>query len=230
MKKVPSIFGFFLVQTLFLNSYVFAQEQFDTKYNVIYEVGADGVAEIFQNISIINKENDVVATNYTLTIDRTSVYDVTAKDGEGDLDVEVKEEGGVTKLSVEFNEQVIGTGRSLDWELKYKTRSLANKVGEIWNINIPKVEVLDSTQEYNVKLIVPKTFGPKIYVSPQPVSQGENENSYTLNFDKTSLGQTGITASFGSFQVLNFQLKYKLENKGILATYQDVAIPPTVKN
>ena len=230
MKKVPSIFGFFLVQTLFLNSYVFAQEQFDTKYNVTYEIGTDGEAAIKQNISIINKENDVVATNYTLTIDRTSVYDVTAKDGEGDLDVEVKEEGGVTKLSVEFNEQVIGTGRSLDWELKYKTRSLDNKVGEIWNINIPKVEVLDSTQEYNVKLIVPKTFGPKIYVSPQPVSQGENENSYTLNFDKTSLGQTGITASFGSFQVLNFQLKYKLENKGILATYQDVAIPPTVKN
>ena len=181
------MFRLIVLLTLIFNNQVFAQEQFDTRYNVVYEIGADGLSEIFQNISIINRENDVVATNYTLTIDRTSVYDVSAKDGEGDLDVEVKEEGGVTKLSVEFNEQVIGTGRSLDWELKYKTRSLANKVGEIWNINIPKVEVLDSTQEYNVQLIVPKTFGPKIYISPQPVNQDENDNTFTLNFDKTSL-------------------------------------------
>ena len=67
------------------------------------------------------------------------MYDVRAKDGEGDLDVVVKEESGVTRISVTFNEQVIGVDRSLDWELHYKTKSLAGKVGEVWNINIRSI-------------------------------------------------------------------------------------------
>jgi len=225
-KLFGLLVGFLLLS---FSNVVLAQEQFATEYDVTYEIQPNGEVLVTQDISIINLENDVVATNYAITIDGADIYEVIAEDSEGDLEPETVTENGITKVSVTFNEQVIGKDRSLDWKLEYKTRDLASKVGEVWNINIPRVEVLDSTKSYNVSLILPKSFGPKIYISPDPVEETEDETSYIFIFDKDRLQQNGVTASFGSHQVLNFQLKYKLENQGRFGVYKDIALPPNIQ-
>lgn len=228
MKKSLKIFVFLLI-VLFLQKPGYATEQFDTGYDVFYDVSNDGETQVTQDISIKNKQSDVVATSYNLSINKMSIYDVKGSDRAGELEFEVEVNGPITKISTNFNEQVIGIDRTLNWQLKYKSKDIATKVGEIWNINIPKVDILESTKEYNTTLKVPISFGSEIYISPKPTEKEQDDKFYIYKYNKESLTKTGITASFGSYQILNFQLSYKLENESSIANYQEIALPPSIK-
>jgi transglutaminase-like putative cysteine protease len=219
-----------LLSAFWLPQKALAQEHFNTGYNVTYKVQEDGVVEVTQDISITNNRNDVVATDYTLTINKMKIYDVEGSDDEGQLDIKVDEDKNYTKISTQFNEQVVGEGRTLTWTLKYKTKDIASKVGEIWNINIPKVEVLDSTAQYNITLVVPNNFGPEIYIAPQPDIKTEELDTKVLKFNKITLQKGGITASYGNSQTLNFRLKYSLQNNSVFGSYQEIALPPTIED
>ena len=207
-----------------------ADELFDTEFNVVYNIAPTGEASIVQNIKITNKQDDVVATNYSLTIKDMNIYDAAGTDDEGELKLETSKDVNTTTLKTEFNEQVIGADRSYEWQLKYKSGDIATKVGEVWNVHIPQVEVLDLTKDYNVTLVVPKEFGPEIFISPLPTKATDEGASITYFFDKKTLAEKGITASFGNFQTLNFQLKYNLSNESAFTSYQEIALPPDITN
>jgi len=220
----------FLIITSLLLPPALADELFDTEFNVVYNIAPTGEASIVQNIKITNKQDDVVATNYSLTIKDMNIYDAAGTDDEGELKLETSKDVNTTTLKTEFNEQVIGADRSYEWQLKYKSGDIATKVGEVWNVHIPQVEVLDLTKDYNVTLVVPKEFGPEIFISPLPTKATDEGASITYFFDKKTLAEKGITASFGNFQTLNFQLKYNLSNESAFTSYQEIALPPDITN
>ena len=227
-KTIAFALAVFLTIAGFLPLRAFADELFDTEFNVTYNIASSGEADITQNIKITNKQNDVVATNYSLTIKDMNIYDAGGTDDEGELKLETITLDNTTTLKTEFNEQVIGADRSYEWQLRYKSRDIATKVGEIWNVHIPKVEVLDLTKGYNVTLIIPKEFGPEIFLSPLPAKITEDGTTTTYFFDKDALAERGITASFGNFQVLNFQLKYNLAGDSVFTSYKEIALPPDI--
>ncbi|HSX39608.1 MAG TPA: hypothetical protein VLI92_03390, partial [Candidatus Saccharimonadales bacterium] len=148
------------------SSKTFAQEQFETQYDIQYKVGSDGQTSVQQNISIINKQKDVLATTYVLTVKQMEIYDVSAEDRKGTIETDVKTSSNETTVRVTLRNQAIGLGKQNDISLFYKSKQIASKIGEIWNINIPPVEASDSTSKYNVSLTIPHEFGPKIYISP----------------------------------------------------------------
>lgn len=228
MKKIRSLLPILLL--LAFTNRVGASEQFDTGYDVLYEISTTGETQVTQNISITNKQSDVVATSYNLSINKMRIYDVQGNDRNDDLEFKVLVNGPTTEISTTFNEQIIGIDRTLDWTLKYKSKDIATKVGEVWNINIPKVDILDATSEYNTTLKVPVSLGENIYISPKPVTESKDDGFYIYEYTKESLEKTGITASFGSYQVLNFQLSYKLKNDSSVQTLQEIALPPSIKN
>ena len=227
MPTFKKLILFVLLASLTLKSTA-AAELFDTEFNVYYTITESGDTQIDQDIKITNKQNDVVATNYSLTIKDMHIFDATGTDEEGPIEVETTVTNDVTTLKAEFNRQVIGVDRSYEWQLNYKSKDIANKVGEVWHINIPKVEVLDVTKDYNIVLIVPDSFGPKIFVSPVPTNELVRDGYTQFFFSKEALEKKGITASFGNYQVLNYQLMYNLTNTTGFVTYQEIALPPDI--
>ncbi|MBI2414703.1 hypothetical protein HYV31_02590, partial [candidate division WWE3 bacterium] len=181
IASITSIISVFLLAP---QRYTFASDQFDTEYDVLYDIKPSGETQITQNIKIINKLPDVVATSYSLNINKMNIYDIVGKDEEGNLEIQTEKVGETIKISTKFNSQIIGTGRSLDWVLNYKSKDIATKVGDIWNISIPKVETLDTTKNYRVTLKIPIEFGPEIYVSPKPSKKNPTNTFYELEFTK----------------------------------------------
>lgn len=230
MKKTFKLFIVFClcIIAFYLPKTVRASDDFETQYNVFYEISKGGEVEIIQNLSVLNKKSSVFAKNYSLNISQMRVYDIKAFDKKGPLKIKVSEENGVTTIKIDFNEQVIGEGREYKWTLTYKSKDIAHKIGRVWNVYIPKIEILEAVKTYDIKLIIPQDFGPKIFISPAPISTVENNSNSEYKFDKNSVKNEGISAAFGKNQILNFKLDYHLQNLSKFATTQEIALPPDI--
>ena len=234
MTKYQRLFLLFiglLLEFSINTSYVYAQslpqeeDQFDIEYDISYKALEDGETQVSQVISITNKSNDIVATKYSLTIKQMEIYDLSAEDEKGDMDIDEQRNDSSITVNVKFNKLVVGKDKNYKFTVKYKSKSITNKVGDIWNINIPRVQANNLTKSYNIKLYVPKTFGPRIFISPKPIEELEEKSNYIYKFGKEDLETRGISASFGKFQTLNFQINYELINNAAWFTQQEIALP-----
>jgi len=227
LKKFVLIFFTFV----FTISEAQAQEQFETSYNIIYEVNSEGITTVTQNIEIENAEEDVLATTYSVTVKQMEIFNVRGEDTAGKLDIDMKrdsEKNAIT-LSTPLNEKVIGKGRKNELTIIYETKDLANKVGNIWNVSLPKTANLDDVKNYKATIKIPAEFGPEVFVSPKP-KETDNENGYiTYRFSKEELSGKNVTAAFGTNQILNFKLNFHLQNTEFFPTKQEIALPPSLK-
>lgn len=230
MRLIKVLIITLLITYLFHPAYAQENPPFLTNYNVEYSIDKTGETQINQKVSILNLEKDVVATNYTLSIRKMNIFDLKADASRGDIEIKEDKSGDTIDVDLTFEETVIGEGQSNDFEINYKSYDIASKTGEVWNINVPKVNLLASTKEYNVQLKVPKDFGPEIFVSPKPLLKEDSENYIIYNFNKNTLEKNGITASFGQYQVLNFRLDYDLVNDSRFDAKKTITLPPDIKD
>jgi len=149
-------------------------------------VGKDGVTTVTQNIEIENKEEDVLATTYSVTVKQMEIFNVYGEDTAGELEIDTKrdsEKDAVT-LSTSLNEKVIGKGRKNELTIVYETKDLANKVGNIWNVSLPKTANLADVKNYKAIIKIPREFGPEVFVSPKPKKTNKENGYITYIFDK----------------------------------------------
>lgn len=208
-----------------------AEESFAIIHKIIYSANPQGVTAVEEKITIENLTNDSVATVYAADLKQIAVYDVYASDIKGVITPEISRNKNNTSIKLKLKALVIGKGKKNIISLNYKTKSIAQKVGQVWNVNIPKVLNQDSSNNYNVTLIIPKTFGNKIFIAPLPQTTQENLYNLTYTFGEHGpLKDVGITASFGNYQTVNFKLKYQIKNDSIFSVNQEIALPPDVLN
>ncbi len=233
MQFINKLFKTF-IPVVFLFAFTlnnFAANEFRTEYDVRYEILENWETLVTQEITITNLKNDVVATNYTLTVKQMEITDIEAIDQNGKMGIsEEKDDDGSTTIRAKLNENIIGKDRVSRFTFKYKTKDIAHKVGTITNINIPRSSGVDVIQRYDVTLVIPKSFGPKVFVSPIPKLATEEGNNYIYSFDRERLTDQGISATFGKYQALNYNLKYQLKNDTVVSAIQEIALPPDIKD
>ncbi len=225
MKKHAAVILMLLLLSTFKSTK--AADEFGTKYEILYEIQPTGTTYVTQQIQIVNKQKDVIATNYAMSIKQLRIFDVESTTKGIKLDIE--EDKDKTTLKAEFDDYAIGQYKAKDLEIMYKTNDITNKVGEVWNINIPKIQNLDFVDDYNVKLKVPKSLGPQIYISPIPLKTSEENDFKVYYFNKTLLNNIGIDGAFGQKQVLNFKLDYILQNNSFFTKNMQIALPPEIE-
>jgi len=229
--------AFIPIITIFLSLFAFlnnqnarAAEKFSLEHNVIYDIQTDGSVNVNQDITLTNQENDVIATNYTLTTKYTDITDEKAQEGETNIAIKKTVDEESTKLTAIFDDVAIGKGNTKNFSISYKTKDIIYKIGDVWYINIPKSEITNTTTLYNVQLIIPKDFGNRLFISPQPQIEKEtSDTQVTYYFTKEDLLNTGITAAFGTYQTLNFKLDYQLKNYKFLTSIFEIALPSDIE-
>ena len=233
LKKPKTLAGilFIALILLIIPKETVAQDQFETSYDIIYKVSSNGETTIDQNIEIKNREEDVLATTYSVTVKQMEIYEVSGTDTAGELEIDVKRdtEKGATIINAQLRDKIIGEGRKNELRISYKTKDLANKVGSIWNINLPKTANLSNVKDYKATLQIPEDFGPLIFISPTPKEEDESESFKTYKFSEEELSGKAVTAAFGTNQMVNFKLSYHLQNDSLLPSKQEIALPPTIK-
>lgn len=230
MKRSARVFPLFLlfsVYSLFFSApKALASAEFETSYNVRQEVDTNGITRVTQEISLTNKLSNVYATHYSFTIEAGQIENVYAEDALGPLEKTVETQGKTTAINLSFNEQIVGTGKTLKFSLKYDALDLASKNGQVWEVTIPKLSDPSQIDDYNLVLAIPKTFAEPAFITPEPSSRRSEENFNLYTFRKEQLINSGASAAFGSFQVFDFTLYYHLKNPEIIAAETKIALPP----
>ncbi|MCH7951842.1 transglutaminase domain-containing protein [Patescibacteria group bacterium] len=203
-----------------------AAGEFEAHSKSIYKVSLEGKTTVTHELTLTNKRANVYATDYALSIGSTRIKNVWAKDAVGFINPNVRTTSNTTTLSFSFNEKAAGLGQTLSFSIGYEDEDVAQQVGRIWEINIPRPEDINEFSTYLVQLSVPAEFKDPVQMTPQPKERSEQEGTITFEFTKDALQKRGITAIFGEKQVLSFNLRYSLENPGPIGKVVKIALPP----
>ncbi len=120
VKRVAAVLIFFFF--LFLPPRVFAANEFGTSYDVLYDVGDDGITTVTEKITLRNLTSEYYANQFKLTIGATQISDIVASDPGGPLAVTSEQKANATSMRVKFNQQVAGLGKTLSWNLSFKSK------------------------------------------------------------------------------------------------------------
>lgn len=220
--------SFFLLTSLFLNTNVMAAD-FNAEYSVVYDISNDGLTHVTQNVSFINQTKNKYATRYNISVGSSKLTNFRAKDGGGEIKPEVNTKEDNTDITLNFNDKVVGFGRSINFTLSYDSTDAAVRNGQLWEVNIPKLATEENISQYSLILKVPSSFGPIHYINPTP-AKTEDGDKRIFTFNKDEVFKSGINAAFGEVQVFDLNLKYHLYNQNLFNTIQEIALPPDTEN
>lgn len=202
-----------------------AASDFATSYEVNYDIDETGVASVTEDIILRNLSDRLYASTFSITIGASDVTDIEARDSQGVLKHSVIHLDKKTQIKVEFTQQVVGLGKEHTWSLKFKSKDFAQKIGNSWQVSVPKIASLENLESFDLSLSVPVSFGDPSSIQPEPNRQTERIGKLNYFFSKDQLTESGIFAAFGSDQTLEFNLTYNLNNQGILPKVMTVALP-----
>lgn len=226
VKKIILFIVYSLWFMVFSLNTAFAEGEFATSYDISYVVGTDGVTDVTQKITLKNLTTQYYASSFSLNLSSTQIFDITAFDAAGPLELETKKQGIQTSITVKFNQQIAGKDRLFPWTLRFKSRDFASKQGKIWQVSTPKIALVENLDSYNLRLSIPISFGEATAISPKPVSSSIQGSYRNFTFSKEVLLQSGVSADFGTLQLFEFNLIYPLENSTPTAGLVSMAIPP----
>lgn len=223
MKRIIFLF---IILFLLLVPTVSAKGEFNTDFDVTYQVKETGITEVTNKITLTNIFSNLYATSYSIVLDGINPTNVKAYGVSEGYSVKTNNENGKTTLEIDFPDQVVGKDKSRVFWVSFEESSFAVRTGEVWEISIPRIAEEAVFNSYYLHLLVPQAFGQEAYISPNP-RQKSNQNGFlNYTFNKSDVLKTGITAGFGEFQVFSFNLSYHLENPLTRSAVTEITLPP----
>ena len=218
---------FFVLSFFFLSfKPVFAQSEFVTDYQVNYLVQPNGATHAKFNISLTNKISNIYASEFSLSIGSPQLTQVKAYQDSQIFDPQINQGSNTTNIVIPFPDKVLGKDKTRNFILEFESPDFANRMGNVWEISIPKISQSDNLSSYTLTLNIPQSFGQPTIISPAP-SRQENSGGYTAYFfTADKLKDKGISATFGSTQNFDFSLTYDLVNANLFPIKTSIALPP----
>lgn len=168
----------------------------------------DGKLRVSQDISLTNITSKAYVTTYTVDITGFEPKNIVAKDNK-ELKVNSSMPStGVTRLEISgFSLPAIGLGRTLHFSLSYDGAPAVHN-GQVWQVFLPKLTNPDFYNHYQIKVIVPESWG-------HPVT------AQKLTYSKAQLIDSGVALVFGNIHTYAFTGKYHLDSPGIITLPPD---------
>lgn len=214
---------FFYLILFHKNTYA---SSFTTDYDVTYKV-SNSNTNVRISVTLTNTSDVYYASSYKIAAGFDDIENVNAYDSGGPITPKVSRDEKGQTIDLTFNKRVVGQGNKLNFTLSFDTKEIAQKVGKIWEVNIPGIAKQADFSTFNVHVLVPEGFGNPSYMKPQisQTSLVRQGNSY--NFTKDQLGSSGISMAFGDEQIYSFALTYHLYNNHLFPVKTEIALPPS---
>ncbi|MBI4038383.1 transglutaminase domain-containing protein [Candidatus Daviesbacteria bacterium] len=219
-------FLFLVTCHLLLATPIYAANEFATTYDVVYDIDESGITTVTEKITLKNLTSQYYASEFKLTIGATQIFDVKGTDSNGTLEVKSKPKDNLSEISTKFNSQIAGLGKIMPWTLQFKSKDFAQNLGKVWEVRAPRISSTTNLESYVLTLAVPLNFGEPTLISPTPKSQTKSQGKIFLTFDQDQLKVAGVSASFGTNQLFDFDLSYHLENNNLVPILTNIALPP----
>lgn len=203
-----------------------AQTEFITDYQVIYQVRPDGQTHAKFSIGLTNKISNIYASEFSLSIGSPQLTQVKAYQADQIFDVQINQGSNTTNLVIPFPDKLLGKDKTRNFNLEFDSPDFASRMGNVWEISIPKLSQSDNLNSYSLSLSIPQSFGQPSIISPTPSGHETLDNYIVYRFTADKLKDKGISATFGSNQFFDFFLTYDLINPNIFPVKTAIALPP----
>ncbi len=200
-----------------------ASSNFITDYDVTYTIKDSGITSVNFDVVLTNKTSQYYASSYNIAVGLDDLENLRASDPDGTIVPVIIKNNDQTTIEINFNKRVVGINNKLNFNLSFDTKSVAKKVGKIWEVNIPGLAEQGNFQSFNVHVRVPDYLGIPSYIKPEIAVSSKN----SLDFSKEQLGKSGIYIGFGDYQIYKFNLIYHLQNPNLFKVKTEIAIPPS---
>src|SRR3989339_1210009 len=200
----------------------YALAKFSTTYQVNYTVYQSGVTHVKYFINQINNLSAVYATEFSLNVNHTRLENVRVADEYASLIPSVIKTSNGSIISFTFLNKVVGKDKKHFFTIEYDTPDVTNKIGNTWEINIPKLEPDENTTDHNIILTLTANFPQPAFIDPKPSATVDNR----YYFSGKTLGNKSISAVFGQEQYYRVSLNYFLQNDTNQRRTQQIALPP----
>lgn len=195
-------------------------ENFKTSYDITYTVSDDGNTHVVLKAKLTNTTSQFYASSYQVSVGFAKIHNLKAFDEDGEIIPKVSKTEDGQSIKLTFNKKVVGISKNLPFSLFFDTKEVAQKLGEVWEVNIPGITNQDAFEDLSVHVRVPESFGQPTFIKPKPA------NTINLDYNKEGLGKSGISLGFGNKQYYAFNLKYHLKNDNIFPIQTEIALPP----
>lgn len=203
-----------------------AQTEFLTDYIVNYTVNSNGQTHAELNISLVNTLSNIYAKEFTLSIGSTQLSDIRVANSSGNLNPSIVQGNKTTNITISFPEKVLGKDKTQNFTIEFNSADFSHRLGNVWEISIPRLSKNDNLRSYQLILAVPRAFGPPSTITPSPVSIVNSGSNTVYRFNQEEILAKGISATFGSAQFFDFQLQYHLQNSNFFPIKTEIALPP----
>src|SRR3989338_2436700 len=197
MKKIISLLSIFFLFVLLFSSKTSAASNFSTDYDIKYRVFENENTHVEINIALTNQTPTFYASSYKIRVGFEQIENIKAFDP---------------------------VGNKLNFTISFDTKKVAQKLGNIWEVNIPGFSTESDYSTSSVQVSVPLSFGKPSYIKPQIKNLSQKGDTYT--FTKEELEKSGISMAFGDNQIYKFNLTYHLQNKNLFPIRTEIALPP----
>ena len=170
------------------------------------------------NRVLVNRQTNFYPKQYSILLDTINVRNIIARDDGGTVTPAITQKDGKTEILLTFNKQIVGIDKQTEFTLRFENLDIAQKNGNIWEVNIPGITDDEDLGTYSVSIQTPPTFGATSYLKPRP-ADGKRWN-------RDQMTQGGISAAYGNTQFAKLTLRYYLDNPGVRVTRQEIALPP----
>jgi transglutaminase-like putative cysteine protease len=227
MKQVTKLFiSLYFLLSFTIEAYAI-NEQFQLDLNFEYRVSDNKEVQVSKKIGIINLENELSVTSITQNLEEYNYYDLKARDSQGAVEFKEIDEENTKRIVIPLRGVKIGKNQVNNLEITYKSMDLFKKIGSIYFFNLPRIPK-NNVKNLDISIVVPKELGNLIFISPRNFEKEEKSNEIVYTFKNNSSLDQAISASFGEFQVINFNIKYELENNSNWFVNQEIALLPDV--
>ena len=226
MKLYKKLFIFTLFALLLSSPAKTINEQFLLDLDFNYKISSEEVL-VSKKVGIINLENELSVTSFTQNLEEYNYYDLVAKDSSGIAEFKEIDEENTKRIVIPLRGAKIGKNQVNNLEISYKSKDLIKKIGSTYFFNLPKIPK-NNVRNLNITISVPKDFGKLIFISPTKFQKEDKENETIYKFLNNDSLDNAISASFGEFQVINFNIKYDLKNESNWFVNQEIALIPDI--
>lgn len=219
------LFYFFAFALLFLTfaKPSIASENFDTSYKVTYTISENENTRVTLDIGLTNKTTDYYAASYGVQTGFEDISNIRVTDGSGGLNYKTEKNDKGTEISFDFNEKTVGINNTQRFSISFDTKEITKNFGTVWEVNIPGIAEQADYTSFNVEVRAPESIGFPSIIKPSVGTYDQDSNS--LKFSKSDLGNGGISIAYGESQAYKFDLKYHIQNRNVFPQTTEIALP-----
>lgn len=212
-----------------------AASDFSYKTDITYKVEENGTARVIQQYTVTNNSSTKYLESIQLSTPTDDASNIKVRYGDGEAiefstsDKTTSSQGysyDYREILIQFPRKNFGNGKKWDFSLEYTTSKIIEIKGSAKTVYVPSISQASATDEYNVTVSAPQSFGLPKSSGVKPISGGIDDGRALFTFTKEDLAKQSITLIFGDTTVYKVNFNFPLKNNSNRSKTFTITLPP----